>query len=582
MSDPTDPDHSAFDISFGAMTERLLSSSSQSFPVKKEIPAQVLKQLIDKSYDKRKQAGYDLHRSLIPFAEKGNVLMIKNALELFKTEYIENSQEFYRKAGLIAYSALSSTVMLNDELYPLVPMLIFPVLTCFRDSDSKIRYAAVESMYNISKICRVKVLNNFDAIFRPMTDLFGDNDANVKKAVEKLDSQLKTLVVECEANPKDFNSIKFMAIIREMLMSSTNGNVQKLLVSWIVVLDSIPTFSIIAYLPNYLEGLFLLLGSKQENVKKTSYNFLNELLSEVISAIYGELDLLFVMEILAKFAGNSTEIVRSEAITWTSELLDKSDKVLFRIFPSILKSALQCLADESSVVSEKAIKVNDKLMKFFKTTSRETTVNQYEEVMDVFMQFINHESIVTRSAILKWIISVQAIYPESIESKLGMLLETLVTRITEAEEGIFETVLQVLCRVAEYKGYFDKVMTSILKLFSQNLAVLENRGGLIITFFCTNLGTEAVYKSIATILSINTNQKFTEKIIALLNELILTDPGLESFRERLKYCIEKKDQECIDFFKILFRTWCYNPISALSLAFLVQIYELTYEMLQIL
>ena len=53
----------------------------------------------------------------------------------------------------------------------------------------------------------------------------------VKKAVEKLDSLLKTLVVECEANIKNFNSIKFMALVREMLISSTNPNVQKLLVS---------------------------------------------------------------------------------------------------------------------------------------------------------------------------------------------------------------------------------------------------------------------------------------------------------------------------------------------------------------
>ena len=42
------------EASFGAMTERLFSTYSQQYPIKKEIPPTILKQLIDKSYDKRK------------------------------------------------------------------------------------------------------------------------------------------------------------------------------------------------------------------------------------------------------------------------------------------------------------------------------------------------------------------------------------------------------------------------------------------------------------------------------------------------------------------------------------------------
>ena len=219
------------EASFGAMTERLFSTYSQQYPIKKEIPPTILKQLIDKSYDKRKQAGYELHTFLTSFVEKGNMMMVKSAVEMFKTEYIESSLEILKKAGLMAYSSLSSTVMLHEDFYYLVPSLIFPVVSCFRENDSKIRYSAVEAMYNIGKICRREILQNFDDIFRPMTDLFADNDQNVKKAAEKLDSLLKTLIVECEAHQKFFNSVTFLAILREMLISSTNPNVQKLLVS---------------------------------------------------------------------------------------------------------------------------------------------------------------------------------------------------------------------------------------------------------------------------------------------------------------------------------------------------------------
>ena len=537
---------------------------------------------MDKNYEKRKLAGYELHKFLTGYVEKGNLPMVRCAIDMFRVDYIEASIELLKKAGLMAYSAISSTVMLQEEYAELIPGLILPVVTCFRDNDSKIRYAAVESMYNICKICRVKVLESFDLVFRPMTDLFADSDSNVKKAVEKLDLMMKTLVVECEANPRLFNSVKFMGIIREMLMFTTNSNVQKLLVSWMIVLDSIPNLTMVAFLPNYLEGLFLLLSSKQENVKKTAYNFIKDLLAEVLQCFHGELDLLFVMETMAKLSANSNEAVRTEAIIWTSELLDKSDKVLFKIFPSVLKAGLQCLADSLQIISEKAVGVNAKLIKFFKTTSRETRVVQFEEIVEVFMQYMAHESVLTREAVLTWIITLQAIYPESIEPKLGVLLEILSSMILDPEEIIVKGVLQVLCKLTEYPGYFDKVIFMVLRLFSRDFSVLESKGSLIITFLCKDLGTERVYKRLAVIMLIDTNVEFTQRMIAMLNDLILTDPSLGELREKLKHCLERNDCECIEFFEVLFKTWCYNPISALSLTFLVQAYALTYEMLHVM
>ncbi|OMJ89738.1 hypothetical protein SteCoe_8003 [Stentor coeruleus] len=574
-------DRSLSEASFGVMTERLLSLSSASFPIKKEIPAQVLKQLIDKSNEKRKQAGYDLQKILLVYTEKGNIQMIQSAIEMFKVDYIESSLEILKKAGLMAFSAISSIVIVSDEFLSLTPFLIYPVISCFRDNDCKIRYSAIETMYNISKSCKIKVLESFDTIFRPMSDLFADNDQNVKKAVEKLDSLLKTLVVECEANTKIFSIHKFMQIIREMVMSSTSHNVQKLLVSWLIVLDSIPNFSLIGYLSYFFEGVFLMLASKMEPAKKSAFSFLSDIKKEILHSIYGELDLLFVMQTLSKLTGHINEGVRIEAITWTSELLDKSDKVLFKIFPIILSSTLQCLADTSPKISEKAANVNIKLLNFFKTTNRETTIHQFEQTVEVLMQFINHESKVTKESILEWIISLQAIHPESIESKLEQLLETLSSRITDPEESVVEGALQVLCTIADYKGYFDKVISMILKLFSHNLLILDQIAEHIIPCLCKNLGTEAVYKSMATMLMHNQNQKFVEKTVGLLHELILIDPSLEDLREKLKHCIENEDYECIEFFEVLFKAWCFNPVSALSLTFLVQAYELSYEMLHI-
>lgn len=573
-------DRSVSDISFSVMTERFPSVYSNTFPIKKEIPASILKQLIDKSYDKRKLGGYELHNFLTTYAEKGNLGMLKNVIDMFKVEYLDTSVETLKKAGLMAYSAMASNIASHADFGVLLESLLIPVIELFRDSDSKIRYAAVETMYNISKICRIQVLDKFDIIFKSMSELFADTDSNVKKAIEKLDLLLKTLVVECEANLKVFNSIKFMNIIREMLIGSTNIHVQKSLVSWIIVLDSIPNFSIISYLPNYLEGIFLLLGSKQDDVRKTAYGFLKDLLSEIMQSLYGELDLLFVLDTMAKFASHSNEAVRGESINWILNLLEKSDKVLLKIFPNVLQAVIQCLADTIQSISDKAIQLNAKLIKFF-NSNKETPIIQYEKIVEILILYINCESKVTRQSVLDWVITLQANNPESIKSKLEILLETLSCKMFDSEESIIDSVLKVLCKIAEYKGYFDKVMNSVLNLFSQHPSIIEGKGGVIITYLCTNLGTEIVYKSLAIILSTNFDKQLTNKMIPVLNDLILTDNSFENLRERLKYCLDKQDTECIEFFEILFKTWCHNPTSALSLTFLVQAYELSYEILHI-
>ena len=43
--------------------------------------------------------------------------------------------------------------------------LVKPVLTCFCDSDSRVRYYGCEALYNIVKVARGSVLPHFNDIF---------------------------------------------------------------------------------------------------------------------------------------------------------------------------------------------------------------------------------------------------------------------------------------------------------------------------------------------------------------------------------------------------------------------------------
>ena len=57
----------------------------------------------------------------------------------------------------------SSPVHQDSGLY--LKELIEPVLTCFNDADSRLRYYACEALYNIVKVARGSVLPHFNVLF---------------------------------------------------------------------------------------------------------------------------------------------------------------------------------------------------------------------------------------------------------------------------------------------------------------------------------------------------------------------------------------------------------------------------------
>lgn len=55
--------------------------------------------------------------------------------------------------GPLTEPGASNSIALGPRLADYLGALIMPVLACFEDHDSKIRYYACESMYNIVRLC---------------------------------------------------------------------------------------------------------------------------------------------------------------------------------------------------------------------------------------------------------------------------------------------------------------------------------------------------------------------------------------------------------------------------------------------
>jgi len=68
-----------------------------------------------------------------------------------------------RNGGLIGLAATG--IALGVEIAPYMEKFINPLLVCFTDAESRIRYFAAESMYNIAKVSKGEILVYFNPIF---------------------------------------------------------------------------------------------------------------------------------------------------------------------------------------------------------------------------------------------------------------------------------------------------------------------------------------------------------------------------------------------------------------------------------
>ena len=77
--------------------------------------------------------------------------------------YVLSQNQNNKKGGLIGLAACA--IALGKEAQKYRGDLVPSVLACFSDPDSRVRYYACESLYNIVKVLRASVLIYFNEIF---------------------------------------------------------------------------------------------------------------------------------------------------------------------------------------------------------------------------------------------------------------------------------------------------------------------------------------------------------------------------------------------------------------------------------
>eukprot|EP00808_Paulinella_micropora_P021266 g7775.t1 len=168
----------------------------------------------NRSYDKRKQGALEtdqIVKALVAQNTKEANERLVQIIAVLTKDFANSTQANYRKGGLIALAATSIALMQDAADY--LEILIPPVLKCFDDPESRVRYYACEALYNMTKVARNAMLVYFNELFDGLCKLYADPDIEVKNGAQLLNSLVKDVVTESST----FNLDKWIPLLRERI-----------------------------------------------------------------------------------------------------------------------------------------------------------------------------------------------------------------------------------------------------------------------------------------------------------------------------------------------------------------------------
>lgn len=560
--------------------------------------------LHDKLYDKRKTAALEIEKMVKEFASLNKTNEIKRLLKVLGQDFANSTNPHARKGGLIGLAAIAIALGRDTSVY--TEELIYPIVARFSDPDSRVKYYACESLYNVAKVARGAVLPQFSQIFSALSKIATDSEQSIKNASELLDRLLKDIVTESLS----FDLPAFMPLLRERIYTKSSF-ARQFVISWISVLDAVPDIDLIIYLPEILDGLFKILDDPMLEVKKMCDTVLGEFLRSIKSNPV-RVDFGSMINILIGHAQEKNdEILQFTAITWIKEFVQLSGPLMLPYMSGIFTAVLPCLAydaDSRRNIKETATAVNHTLMKLVSLqveqgdTAVRTAGGEHNEVqgqldlpsvVEVLTQHIAHSSVQTKVAVLRWIHHLYIKLPNKMFSYIDILFPALLRTLADPADEVVQQCLVVIAEVIsapagepsqdltkphapireaspDVNSYYTKFLISLLNSFSTDKHLLEERGSFIIRQLCVLLNAEDIYWTLAKILLKDSNVKFASLMVGTLNMILLTSSELFELRNKLK---DLNTKESCTLFCCLYETWCHDPVATVALCLLTQCYK---------
>ncbi|WZZ73720.1 hypothetical protein YC2023_085090 [Brassica napus] len=523
------------------------------------IPAAVQRNLSDKLYEKRKYAALEIENTVKNLTSAGDHDKLSKVIDILVKEFAKSPQPNHRKGGVLALAAV--TVGLCSAAPQYLEQIVPPVIESFIDQDSRVRYYACEALYNIAKIVRGEFIFFFNQIFDALCKLSADSDPSVQSAAHVLDGLVKDIVTESD----EFSAEEFIPLLKER-MNVLNPYVRRFLVDWITLLDSVPDFDMLGFLPDFLDGLFNMLSDSSHEIRQHAVSALSEFLQEIKnspSVDYGRM-----AEILVQRASSPDEFTRLTAITWIIEFVKLGGDQLVRYYADILGAILPCISDKNEEIREVARETNEELRSIHVEPSDGFDVGA---ILSVAKRQLSSDHEATRIEALNWISTLLNKHRAEVMSFLYDIFDTLLKALSDSSDDVVLLVLEVHADIAKDPQHFRHLIVFLIHNFRSDSSLLERRGALIIRRLCVLLDAERVYRELSTILEGEDNLDFASTMVQALNLILLTSSELSKLRNLLRGSLVAREGK--ELLVALYASWCHSPVAIISLCLLSQAYQ---------
>lgn len=502
------------------------------------IAQQVLRNLSDRSYERRKAGAQDVEAIIVQLATAGETDAIHRLLAFLADDFISSRNIYHRKGGLAALAAAARALSSNLDRY--LPTIILPILRCFEDSEGRVRYYACESLFNVAKVARSKVLRFFNPIFDGICRLVADFDTEVKTGAGVLNRKMKDIVTECEA----FDVDDFVPLLR-VHIASTNPHVKQLIVGWITTLDSVPEIDMLDYLPELMDGLFSMLSDGNKEVKKQVFTALCEFLKQIMEIKSEEefgrrVKFIPIIDVLVKQTDHDDDFNRVNSMEWLCKFIMLGGNKVIVVIDRLVGAVLKCLSDSADSVVKEAAHANEALLLLVQSTSQEFPLGP---VVDYIISTLSSRIQAAQLAALRWIAMLMGKCPAKLAEFYEKIRVALLQNLSEVQyyPAVVNANLDVLALIARYDPAYQrsKILPSLMALFASRRPLLETRGSYVIRKLCQLLDPQAVYLSLAEILLAMEDLEFVSLTIEILNILLLTASELVGLRDLLRGCLSE-------------------------------------------
>uniref|UniRef100_A0A7S0EZA4 Vacuolar protein 14 C-terminal Fig4-binding domain-containing protein n=1 Tax=Hanusia phi TaxID=3032 RepID=A0A7S0EZA4_9CRYP len=590
------------------------------------IPAATLRNLSDRVYEKRKAAALEIENLVKERMESplGGRQDIENILTILGNDYALSSQANLRKGGLIGMAA--AALGLGGNAWRWLNLLLPPILNCFMDQDSRVRYYACEALYNVAKVTKTRILNHFNQVFQGLCQLCADTDQGVKNGSQLLDQLLKDIIAESTT----WNISEFIPVLKEHL-EHTGSYVRHFLLGWIATLQSIPHFEIHKYLAEILYGVIIMLDDDNREIRQQADSVLSHLLRTLQSS--EDINYNQIMPVLVRCAtlsppkesglranesntslelySRNEDLVNRVALMWIVQLMEKGKKRILPFTGELVRMLLT--AEESSVkVRELSREIDDSLRQLLeeeqkriespKATSGPTVEVgggfDIVEVASAVIAYLEAPLVGSRLKALNWFDLLVDMMETCRADLRTNLLAALIHALHDQESEVVSKSLRILRKLSN-KGWGDvlpMIVSSMIQFLQSDAAILQERSGKMLRELAVILDSESVYLEFANSLKGKENDMGSKTMVEKLTIILLSVPELSSLRNKLigrkskgpslsiedaaspTLVAKEAEQGEVDLFASLLPTWMHVPACALALSLLAGKYEQSYEL----